>query len=110
MAVCCQGDHGDDDLTAALRELAERGRHVPLVVFGARCGRPRVVQQVMQLWLQCTEVAMACDHAEHAKHKECQVQWAEMPLCGSIRAPRLKKCRHAGSLHSWKWLLLHNTK
>ena len=46
MGGCLQGDHGDDDLTAALRELAERGRHVPLVVFGARCGRPWVVQQM----------------------------------------------------------------
>ena len=43
MDVCFQGDHGDDDLMAALRELAERGRHVPLVVFGACCGWPRVV-------------------------------------------------------------------
>ncbi|KAK9826782.1 hypothetical protein WJX81_008513 [Elliptochloris bilobata] len=29
-----EGDHGDDDLTAVLRELAAAGRHVPLVVFG----------------------------------------------------------------------------
>ena len=46
MGGCLQGDHGDDDLTAALRELSERRRPVPLVVFGARCGRPSLVQQM----------------------------------------------------------------
>ena len=34
LEFACQGDHGDEDLAQALRELSEQGRHLPLVVFG----------------------------------------------------------------------------